>query len=55
MESDPSISDQDTNETNNMEARMLLKRSSADSGELLSKHPRHDNPTKPAGVGASGD
>jgi len=55
MESDSSISDQDTNETNNMDGSMRLKRSSADSGELLSKHPRHDSPTKPAGVGASGD
>jgi len=55
MESDSSISDQDTNKTNNMDGSMRLKRPSADLSELISKQPRHDSPIKAAGVGASGD
>jgi hypothetical protein len=55
MESDSSTSDQDTNETDNMDGSMPLKRPSADLSEHISKQPRHDSPTKAAGVGASGD
>ena len=55
MESDSSTSDQDTNETNNMDGSMRLKRPTADLSELISKQPRHDSPTKAARVGASGD
>jgi hypothetical protein len=46
MESDSSTSDQDTNETDNMDGSMPLKRPSADLSELISKQPRHDSPTK---------